>query len=432
MKRNADWRSHLIVGILATVVGTAVLAYIADAPLRSAKINDFYIEAWHPCIALFHAHPFAFLHMAPAYAGSLVMRAPFTFIPTLWGAGPRELYFASAIPCMVALAAFCTWLAAQPRRGGSVTWGTRISPIVCCIASPVVLINLYDGHPEEILGTVLCVGAVILAAQGRRKWALVLIGLAVVNKPWALLAVPVILVTMPVVGRRVLIAALAIAAVVVIDLVFVPLNALAVGKIFNPPQLLWWLGSHAWLVQESRQVIAAVVVACAALWWALQRNARFSADRVPDALLLLALVMLLRAALDPWNNLYYHLPFLFALTAYEVRSGRMPLLSVAYTFVLLAVVPVRGFPHMGVDLRAAVYAAVVVPVITWLAVAVFVPAGRRRPMSGIRARRLASKDRRAPAVAQGWRAHSAAGTPRRAVTAAPEAFVAGTISENNG
>jgi hypothetical protein len=302
---------------------------------------------------------------------------------------------------MLALAALCTWLAAQPRRGGAVTWGTRISPIVCCIASPLVLINLYDGHPEEILGAVLCVGAVVAAAQGRRRWAVVLIGLAVVNKPWALLAVPVVLVTMPSLSRRMLIAALGTAAVVLIDLVVVPINALAVGKIFNPPQLLWWLGSRSWLVQDSRPMIVAVAVACAGLWWARRRDARPAIDPVPDALLLLALVMLLRAALDPWNNLYYHLPFLFALMAYEVRSGRMPLFTVAYTFVLLAVVPVRGIPHMGVDLRAAVYALIVVPVIAWLALAVFAPAGRWWAFVGAGAGRLPSEDRRAPVVAEG-------------------------------
>jgi hypothetical protein len=392
--------AHLGLGTLAAVGGTSVLGYIADAPLRSAKINDFYIEAWHPYVALFHGHLLTFLHTGPVYLGSLLLRAPFTFVPTLWGAGPRELYFASAVPCILALAVFCTWLAAQPRRAGAVTWGTRISPIVCCIASPVVLINLYDGHPEEILGSVLVIGAVVAAARGRRAWASVLIGVAVVNKPWALLAVPVVLVTMPGVDRRLLTGAGALTSLAVIGLIAFPPSALAIGKIFNPPQLLWWFGSHSWLAQQSRPMIVAVTVACAGVWWARQQPVGRSIDGVPDALLLLALVMLLRAAFDPWNNLYYHLPFLFALMAYEVRSGRMPLFTSVYTFVLLAVVPVRGVPHMGVDLRAAVYAGIIVPVVAWLGLRAFAPEGKWRAVTRIAARRLPGRNGPAAVVAK--------------------------------
>jgi hypothetical protein len=98
---------------------------------------------------------------------------------------------------------------------------------------------------------------------------------------------------------------------------------------------------------------------------------------MPDALLLLALVLLLRAALDPWNNLYYHVPFLFALIAYEVRSGRMPLLTVCYSLLLLTFVPVKGVPHMPPDAHAAAYAVIVLPTIGWLAARLFLPAGAR-------------------------------------------------------
>ena len=74
-------------------------------------------------------------------------------------------------------------------------------------------------------------------------------------------------------------------------------------------------------------------------------------------MLLLALVLLLRCALDPWNNLYYRLPFLLALMAYEVCSGRTPRLTLIYT-VLLVVVPVAVI-RCPRRLAAAAYAAVV-------------------------------------------------------------------------
>jgi uncharacterized membrane protein len=60
--------------------------------------------------------------------------------------------------------------------------------------NPLMLQALSIGHPEELLGAALCVGAV-LAALHKRPWlAAVLLGLAVGNKAWAVLAIgPVLL-----------------------------------------------------------------------------------------------------------------------------------------------------------------------------------------------------------------------------------------------
>src|SRR5436305_13299318 len=96
-------------------------------------------------------------------------------------------------------------------------------------------------------------------------------------------------------------------------------------------------------------------VVCAAIWFRPRRARPSGPTATSDALLLLALVLLFRAALDPWNNLYYHIPFLFALMAYEVRAGRVPLLTVGCSLLLTFIVPVKGIPHMSNDLRAAVY-----------------------------------------------------------------------------
>jgi hypothetical protein len=53
-----------------------------------------------------------------------------------------------------------------------------------------------------------------------------------------------------------------------------------------------------------------------------------------DALLLLALVFLLRCLLDPWNVSYYALPFLFALLAWEVHArGGVPRLTLLGTLL---------------------------------------------------------------------------------------------------
>jgi hypothetical protein len=198
----------------------------------------------------------------------------------------------------------------------------------------------------------------------------VLVGLAVVNKSWAVVAVPVVFVTVAAGHRRALwsmgatvASVLLLAKTVRTGGVSAGALGIATGTIFNPPQLFWWFGAHSWIADHARFTIVGTAGALAAVWWA---RARRWPNAPRDALLLLALVMLLRAALDPWNNLYYHVPFLVALTAYEVRNGRMAVITFLYTFALLIVVPIGGL-HMSYDLRAAAYAAVVVPTIGWMA-----------------------------------------------------------------
>jgi hypothetical protein len=381
---QTSWRTHAIVAVLALAVSIGVLIYTTDAGSTEAKLNDFYREALPAYLALTHGHLLSFLRLGPTYVGSLVLRAPFAIIPSIWGGGSRALYFASALPCMIALAGFCTWLAAQPRRRGGVTWASRLSPVVICIVNPLTLIALFGGHPEEILGAVLCIGAVILAVKQRPALAGLLVGLAVVDKAWALVAVPVVFAVMPAPRRRGVFAFLATVALLLGPITLARVHGVAagtsanvtgssIGDIFTPPQLLWWFGPHAWIVQESRALIIAVAIGFAALWWVVRGRPSSPMPKLSEALLLLALVFLARAALDPWNNLYYHVPFLFALIAYEASAGRMPLLTVLYTILLLIVVPVSGVPHMSTDLRAASYAGVVVPTFGWLAARAYFP-----------------------------------------------------------
>jgi hypothetical protein len=372
---------HAIIGTFAAAVAIAMTADAATAASGLARLNDFYSEAAPSYLALIHGHVLGFASLTPAYGGSLLLRAPFAMMPALWGGSLRAVYFASALPCMLAAVAFCVWLAAQPRRRGS-SWPTRIVAVVCCIGNPIVLIVLLGGHPEEVLGAVLCVAAVVLAADGRAEWAGLLAGLAVANKPWALVAVPVVVAVLPARRGRALLLSAGSAAAVLLPLaaarghgLSAAANGASVGAIFNPPQLLWWFGQRSWIVREARPGIVLASLLLTLLWrGARRRAARPTASREPDALLLLALVLLLRAALDPWNNLWYHLPFLFALLAFEIRSGRPPRLMVACTVALLIVVPVGGVP-MSTDLRAAVYAAMVLPMIVGLVVKLYLPSG---------------------------------------------------------
>ena len=66
-----------------------------------------------------------------------------------------------------------------------------------CAANPITLRALDIGHPEELLGAVLCAGAVLAALRGRATLAGVLLGLAMANKAWAVLAIGPVLLALP-------------------------------------------------------------------------------------------------------------------------------------------------------------------------------------------------------------------------------------------
>jgi hypothetical protein len=385
-RHESGWSTHLIVIVLGLAASAAVLAlsYVADRTTIAGQHNDFYTEVWPSYVALTHGHLHEFARLGPAYIGSTVLRAPFALLPRLWGAGVEATYLASTVPCMMALVALCTWLAAQPRRQGGVGWASRISVLVIAIFNPVVLVLLLDGHPEEILGAVLCIAGIVAAVRGRAGWTGLLIGLAVVNKPWALVAVPVALAVMPGERRRAVVFMAATGAAVLLPIMWLqnggvnPASAGGeVGTIFNPPQLLWWFGRHAFVVREAHVIIVLVAAACAAVWWFSRRASSRPQAALSEALLLLAFVLLLRAALDPWNNIYYHLPFMLAMMTYEIYSGRMPLIALVSSLILFVIVPVYGILHVSVDARAAIYAAVVLPTLGFLAAKVYRTPGSR-------------------------------------------------------
>ena len=72
------------------------------------------------------------------------------------------------------------------------------------------------------------------------------------------------------------------------------------------------------------------------LLWARVRG---GAPRVDgeQLLALLALLLLLRCVLDPWNTIYYELPFLLALLAWEAlqHAERPPVVTLALTAVVV-------------------------------------------------------------------------------------------------
>src|ERR1039458_7225795 len=176
---------------LCALLAGAGAATMGGLGLYGFAWNDYEIEAKPAFDALTHGHVLAFLRLVPAYGGSLVERAPLALLPGLWGGGQLAVYRMVALPCLLAAAALGVWLVAQIRRPAgqrSSAHSTLAKAIVLgiCVVNPLTLQALELGHPEELLGAVLCVAAVLLAARDRPVWAGLALGLAIANKEWAL------------------------------------------------------------------------------------------------------------------------------------------------------------------------------------------------------------------------------------------------------
>jgi hypothetical protein len=377
----------------AVVLAAAGVWAMTYAGLSAVHFSDYDTEVKPAYDALLGGHLWRSLSVAPAYGGSVVLRAPFAFLPSLWGGGAADVYRAVSIPCLLAAALLGIALVRRMAVLGSGRLA-RLLALGLCIVNPITVRILEIGHPEEILGAALCVGAVLVAQRGKAGWAGLLLGLAIANKEWGLLAVAPVLLALP--GRRVLTiaTAAAVATAVYFPLVLPtiahhgalsgasPVAGSASGTIFNPWQLWWFLGSPGHLVNAGSTLPATgyrhspawltdiphpLIVALSVPLFVLARRRR------ADPLMLMALLFALRCALDPWDIFYYAEPFLLTLTAWESLAHRRPpvislLAGLAVWFVFLKV---PG--HVSADQSALVFAALAVPGIAALAIGVFRP-----------------------------------------------------------
>ncbi len=387
-------RENALCALLA-LTGCATLAWLG---LYGFTWNDYEAETQPSLEALVHGHLARFLQLAPVYGGSLIERSPFALLPGLWGGGALAVYRAAAVPCLLATAVIAVVLVAGMRAEGKPRL-TRGLVLALLVASPISLLALEVGHPEELLGAALCLGAILLAASGEvtRRRALaagVLLGLAIANKQWALLAAGPVLLALPS-SRRLICcaAAFGVAAVIQAPLliaatgtyVHASSTAAAPGSgIFQPWQAWWFLGHHGPLVHglfgaakpgyrteptwtstlSHPFVLLAGLAVPAALW--LRRRP----ERLTDAaaLLLFALVMILRCVLDTWDIGYYMVPALFALTAWEARTpGERPP-AVALAVTVLAWLSFSWLPpRISPDAQAATFLAWALPLAALLA-----------------------------------------------------------------
>jgi hypothetical protein len=400
---EAHMRQLLRQNALCAFVAAMASATMAWLGLYGFAWNDYETEARPAFGALAQGHVVEFLRLAPAYGGSFVERAPFALLPSLWGGGELAVYRMVALPCLLAAALLGVWLVVR-MRSEKCSRLNRAVVLGLCVASPLTLQALEIGHPEELLGACMCIAAVLLANRNRMVPAALILGLAIANKEWALLAIGPVLLALPA-KRRLLCMTIAGATSVA---VLAPLALVSSGgfisgtqaiatapsSIFQPWQVWWFLGHHgalvhglfgspkvgyriapSWVGAVSHPLILLVgAVMTASLWLSRRRAGSGALLSERDALLALALLLLMRCVLDTWNTEYYLLPCVFALLTWEARGSgdRPPVLALSST--LLVWLSFQWAPaHISADAAAALFLAWSLPLTALLGVALYKP-----------------------------------------------------------
>jgi hypothetical protein len=282
------------------------------------------------------------------------------------------------------------------RRRGASLFACAVV-ILLCAGNPLTLPALQLGHPEDLLGAVLCITGVLCAINDRPIWAAVLVGLAIPNKEWAVLAVGPVLVALHRTRVRALLVSGGVAGVLLAPLLLRAAGGFVAqassvglhsGSIFQPWQLWWFLGRRghvvynviggyrlppAWITSLAHALVITIMLPLSALY---ARLARTRGRHPNDVLLLLALLFALRCVLDPWDISYYSLPFLLALLTWESLSfDRPPALTLAASFAAWLILRGTGTGALNLppDVQAAVFAIVSIPSLIALIGAVYVP-----------------------------------------------------------
>jgi hypothetical protein len=343
-----------------------------------------------------------FAEQPPMGSFSLLLRAPFAAGVDASGVSHSSLYMyrAGAFACLLALALLAVWTMAAMMRRGQPRLGALLVP-AAHLAGPLTYAALKYGHPEELLGSALCVGGILAAGRGRSLAAGLMLGCAIATKQWAILAVPVAMVAAPR-GR-----------------VRVPAFAAGIAGLLTLPMMLadpsrFWLAqksvgiattftntvtaSNFWFVfadgttgptktSDGVKILTqyslgdtlghlthplVVLLALAAIAaYAIRRR---GADP-EEALQLMALVFLVRCVFDPLTYSYHHAPFLVALLVYEGLRRRVPVMSGFAIAALLAMTYVIA-PMHDATLLNVFYLSWSLPLLAALAISTLAPEAR--------------------------------------------------------
>lgn len=382
--------------------GLTSLALAVAVTLMSfrGQVGDYPVDAAPSIDALAGGDVDRFFSQQPLMgAFSLVLRAPAV---ALAGGDEQRDYRVGALVCMLVAAGIALLVEREMARRGRPLW-LRLGIVALCVLSPMSANALQFGHPEEVLGAALSTAAVLAGIRGRSVWAGIALALAVTTKQWALAVVVPVAVGLPRAHRRGALAAIAVAVLLTLPLVvanwgqfsavtkqltspgttvrdtnvYAPFARVEHRRVFDGVEYVSFrrLTWPAWAGRASRFAIIGVGAVLAALY-ALRR--RKDADRT-DVLALLALVLLLRCMLDTLNNGYYHLPFLFALAAWEgLKSDRLPIATLLATLCTWLIWGHYFFTHKDPRLLTAFYLGWTVPMALYLGIVLYAPDRARR------------------------------------------------------
>ena len=368
-----------VVGIVLAVVAAALVA-------RSSGLGTDYFAL--PCTfvvcddagasiqALSEGDLNGFFDHQPSMGSvSLLLRTPAAMVANATGGNDLSVYRAGLFVCVLAAGLLGVFLAVSMMRAGR-PWTVWALLAAAVVVNPLTKQVAFWGHPEELLGVVLVVAAVIAAGRRHPLAAGLLFGAALATKQWAALAAIPLLIAAPAGTRvRVALTAVLLAAVLTVPMLvgnpdrFHAAQALVSTKISYTntvtPSNLWFplasgtygagtdaFGRKTKVLQYSmpnavgRTLHLGVAAVALVLSLLYARRARSRDGFEPDDVLqLVALLFLLRCMLDPTSISYHHMPFLIALISFEALRRRVPVMSAVAIGALLlmneVVVPAR-------------------------------------------------------------------------------------------
>jgi len=400
---------------------------------RVQTMGDYPHEFAPAMNALLAGHLDAFRHLLPedGAGGSVLLRAPAALMGSLLVGGQQAIFRFGTLGCELAAGGLGLALASDMRRRG-LPLLPRAVTVGLCVLVAAILDAVFFGHPEETLGASLCIGAVLLSGANRPALAGVMLGFAIIDKPWGVLAIAPVVLACPAgvlsyplrLSRLGLGAGAVLVAWLALAFALDPVRLLhamstASGLVIEAhPVDVWWPLAHAvhklgvtpyyapprFLSQHAREIAVLLAIPLSlplafrrlpALLPGIAAGRRAAgialqpvmSDRAATdaALALLALLLLLRCMLDPSDHVYYHVPFVLALLAWESRVSRLPVRALLATGLLWLIFhTLSGIADLSVQYAA--YLLVTVP----LAILLFGAAlgrGLRSPLAGPRSAR---------------------------------------------
>jgi hypothetical protein len=369
------------------LVGAVWVAWLGFRPQVMGDYPKDYAPAMN---ALLAGHLSAFFAHLPTNGagGSLLIRAPGALLGKLLFGSQLAIFRFGALLCELVVGGVALMLARDMRAAGR-SLAARATLVALFVLTPAVLDAIMFGHPEEAMGASLCIAAVVLAGRGRAALAGVVLGLAIINKPWGVLAVFPVLLAAPDARIKTNVQLILVALAVVAPWIAGAYLASpghfsrtlfgASTSIVAHPVDLWWPLAHlhvapgvepAYFPPHIVSAHARTLAVLLALPLSMPLIVNPRRRSIDASLALLALLFLLRCLLDPSNHVYYQVPFVLAAGAWEARRRGMPivaLLSLAGFWAVFHTLAGTG----SLALQFAGYLAVALPLVALFGGVVF-------------------------------------------------------------